>query len=66
VRLRIGSDRVGAERMQLLQRVGGVPGEHHVATRVIHTDDRDVAGSVSGGVDGDDSSIVSRVRDVLV
>jgi hypothetical protein len=54
-----GSDRVGAQRVQLLERVGRVAGEHHVPAGVIDADHRDVTGRVPRRVDGDDPSVIA-------
>lgn len=57
--LGVRSDRVGASRVQLLERVGRVAGEHHMPAGVINADHRDVTGGVPGRRDGDDPSVIA-------
>ena len=54
---RVGADGVGAPCVQLLERVGRVAGEHHVAALVVDADHRDVPGRVARCRDGDDASV---------
>ena len=55
----VRADRVGASRVQLLERVGRVTGEHHMPAGVINADHRDVTGGVPGRRDGDDPSVIA-------
>jgi len=59
VGLRVRPDRIGAPRVQLLERVGGVACQHHVAPRVVDADHRDVAGGMARGLDSEDTPVVT-------
>ncbi len=55
--LRAGADRVGAQGVQLLERVGRIAREHHVASLVVDADHRDVPGRVARCGDRHDAAV---------
>jgi hypothetical protein len=60
VHLRIRADGVGASRVQLLERVGHIARQHHVAIGVVEADHRDVAGRVPRCLDGDYAPVLAQ------
>jgi hypothetical protein len=45
--------------VQLLERVGGVAGEHHMTARVVDADHGNVTGCVAGSRDGHDTAVLA-------
>jgi hypothetical protein len=58
--LGIGRNCVGAAGVELLERVGCITRQHHVATRVVDADHRNVAWCVAGGRDRHDTSVITQ------
>jgi hypothetical protein len=57
----LGADCVVAPGAQLLERVGGVAGEHDVVAVIVDADDRHVPGCVAGRGHCDDASVVAEL-----